>query len=489
MSIAKTLGDLTGKRQLLLALVAGAVLGLVQAPWSFPLAFLLAIPVLFWLHSGAEGRWRATLIGWWGGFGYFALTLSWIVEPFMVDAARDGWMAPFALVLIACILALSWGLAFGIAKRGNLLALAIFWTLMELGRAYVLTGFPWGLLAYGWADTPVMQMAALIGVHGTAFLTLLAVMLLADRRWITGGAILLMMWGFGSYRLSQTPPPAASLTVRIVQPNAAQHLKWLPEFASVFYERHLELSRASSPLKPDIIIWPEAAVPFIPARRPDLMQQIAQIADGAVILLGARRIDEAGNWYNGMVLLDQLGNIVDSYDKYHLAPFGEYVPFASILSKTGIKALTGGAFTPGSGPKTLSDGHIPPFLPLICYEAIFPQHARVNGPRPDWIVQITNDAWFGQFSGPYQHLIMARVRAIEQGLPLARSANTGISAVIDPFGRIIKALPLGEQGYIDAALPAPLPQTLYGRFGDWPMGIFLLALGIWQYFAAMRRKP
>ncbi len=179
---------------------------------------------------------------------------------------------------------------------------------------------------------------------------------------------------------------------------------------------------------------------------------------------------------------------VDSYDKHHLVPFGEYVPLQGVLSKTGLSALTGTGWTAGEGPRVISHGDTPPFLPLICYEAIFPQHASVDDERPDWIVQITNDAWFGKFSGPYQHLAQARVRAIEQGLPLARSANTGVSAMVDPYGRVVESISLGEMGVIDAALPAPLPETLYSRSGNMPIAGILLLLTIIQLLPYKRRR-
>jgi apolipoprotein N-acyltransferase len=187
------------------------------------------------------------------------------------------------------------------------------------------------------------------------------------------------------------------------------------------------------------------------------------------------------------VVIDPTGAIISSYDKHHLVPFGEYVPMQSVLSRTGLTELTGRGFATGRGARVIDAGGVPPFLPLICYEAIFPQHASVDGQRPDWIIQITNDAWFGDLSGPYQHLAQSRVRAIEQGLPLARSANTGISAMIDPFGRITASMGLGEMGGIDVALPAPLKPTVFSRFGDLPAGVLLMLLIIYQLFSRSKR--
>ncbi len=490
MGVAVRVGGLEGWRQLLLALTAGAALGLVQAPWSFPLAFFAALPVIYWLHSGAISSRRAALVGWFAGLGYFGLTLAWIVEPFLIDIARDGWMAPFALFFMAAGLAAFWAAAFWLAPRNRTLMLIVLWSLAELARSYFFTGFPWGLTGYGWLDTPIMQMASVIGVHGVGFMTMVGVALMLRRqmmRVVSGALIFTLMWAFGTYQLSKPVAPRADeYIVRIVQPNVEQKLKWLPEFQQTFFQRQLDLSaRVGSP---DIVIWPEAAVPFLPEERADLLQDISFAAKGAEVILGARRRDESGNWYNRLVLLNSDGVLIDSYDKFHLVPFGEYVPFQSILSKTGISTLTGTGWTAGEGPRVISSGDAPPFLPLICYEAIFPSHLSVDGARPDWIVQITNDAWFGEFSGPYQHLAQARVRAIEQGLPLARSANTGISTMVDPFGRMIEAIPLGQMGVIDVALPARLPETLYSRGGDWPIAGFLLLLTLLQLLSYNRRR-
>ena len=490
MGVAARVGGLEGWRQLLLAFVAGAALGLAQAPWSFPLAFFAALPVIFWLHSGAARQRRVAVVGWVTGLGYFGLTLAWIVEPFLVDIARHGWMAPFALFFMAAGLAAFWAAAFWLAPRGRTLMLIVLWSLVELARSYVFTGFPWGLIGYGWVETPIIQMTSIIGVHGVGFLTMSAVALLLRRQVlpvVSGALIFTLMWSFGSYQLSNPVALRADeYVVRIVQPNVEQQLKWLPEFQQTFFQRHLDLSANDG--APDMVIWPEAAVPFLPEDRADLLQDISFATNGAEVILGARRRDESGNWYNRLVLLNSDGVLIDNYDKHHLVPFGEYVPLQSILSKIGLSALTGRGWTAGEGPRVISSGDTPPFLPLICYEAIFPQHASVDGARADWIVQVTNDAWFGKFSGPYQHLAQARVRAIEQGLPLARSANTGVSAMVDPFGRVIEGIPLGEMGVIDVSLPAPLPETLYSRSGDWPIAGILLLLTLLQLLPAKRRR-
>ncbi len=499
MTVPEKLAGLTGKRQMLMAFSGGAALGLVQAPWSFPAAFFIAIPVLFRVQSGATSARRAALLGWLAGLAYFGLTLSWLVEPFMVDAASQGWMAPFALFFMAAGLAVFWAVAFGLAQRGNLLLFAVFWTALELARSYLFTGFPWALIGYGWVDTPLMQAASVIGVPGVGFLTLVSILLLVDgglrRRGVaalSGAAILVAMWAGGMVRLSQPVSPRAEpFTVRLVQPNAAQELKWLPEFMPVFFERQLALTAGDGGPQPDLVIWPEAAVPFIPAARRDLLMRMTVAAKGARVVFGARRVDAANNWYNSLYMLDPSGEISAVYDKQHLVPFGEYIPLSGLIWRLGIDsltALTGNGFTAGQRAQLIGTQKVPPFLPLICYEAIFAQDIPRTGPRPQWLLQITNDAWFGKFSGPYQHLAQARVRAIEQGLPLVRVANTGVSVVTDPYGRILKILPLGVAGAVDAVLPAPLEPTIYSRTGDWPVGGLLAALAILQLFRLRRKR-
>ncbi len=458
-----------------LAILAGLALALGQAPFNFPWLAIVALPLLLWLLGKTCCRKGGFAVGWGAGLGYFGLTLSWIIEPFLVDAERYGWMAPFALGLMAGGMALFWGLGFALSQRWpNALVLAGFWTLAELLRSYIFTGFPWALMAYNWVETPVIQAASLIGVHGLGFLIVLAGgLLLGKRSAVLAVLIMAGLTGYGLWRL-QTPLEETGLTVRLIQPNAVQSQKWDPAYIPVFYQRQLALSASIG--KPDIVIWPEAAIAYLPDEQPVVRSQITMAAQAPVIL-GARRRDAEGV-YNSLFMLNEDSSIEDVYDKYHLVPFGEYMPLQGLAKKWGLKGLAeqmGASNSFGTGPKILSGEGVPPFLPLICYEAIFPQ--GVAGPRPEWLVQITNDAWFGERSGPYQHLAQARVRAIEQGLPLARAANTGISAMVDPLGRITASLPLGVDGFVDAPLAKPLPPTVLARSGQWPViGVIVLFL-------------
>lgn len=494
---------LRGVSALALAVLLGAILALAQPPLSWVFVIFVALPALLWLVDGAPRPRAAFGRGWAAGAGYFGAGMFWIVEPFLVDPVRHGWMAPFALIGLAGGLALFWGAAFAAARvfwrRGpsRALVLACLWTTAELARSYLLTGFPWALLGYGWIETPVMQTAAVIGPHGLGFLTLVAGLLPAAAAGRAGAAGALAIaaalvgaaWGYGAWRLAGPAPVRADpVVVRLVQPNIPQHLKWRPELQQSFYDRQIAATRAPGAPRPEVTIWSETAVPFVLGYADDLLAEAAAAAaPEGVLALGIRRLEagpEGEAWFNSLAVLRPDGTPSAVYDKHRLVPFGEYIPFAGTIARLGLPrldTLTLSGFAPGPGPRLLSVPGLPPFLPLVCYEAIFPQEMRAPEGRAEWIVQVTNDAWFGELAGPYQHLAQARARAIEQGLPLARAANTGVSAMIDPYGRIEAAIPLGVEGHIDAVLPAPLDQTTYAWTGDLPcmlsvLGIFVLTV-------------
>ena len=470
-------------------------MALAQPPVSWPVALFVALPILFALVDATGSARVAFGVGWAAGAGHFAAGLFWIFEPFLVDAPRHGWMAPFALVFMAGGLALFWAAPFALARRWwpvgpeRVALLAGLWTLAEFARAHVLTGFPWALVAYAWIETPVYQLAAWGGPHLLGFATLLAGLapgLAPLGGGIAAAAAVAVAWGLGTLRLSEPIAPRAEpLIVRLVQPNAPQALKWRPDMQQLYFERHLEETRAPADPTPDVVIWSETAVPFVLGYA-DALQAEAAAAAGpdALLVLGLRRLDatpERELWYNSLAALTPDGHAFAVYDKHHLVPFGEYIPLAERLARLGVApaTLTRTGFAAGPGPRVVSAPGAPPFLALICYEAIFPHRMRAPEGRPEWIVQVTNDAWFGEAAGPYQHFAQARARAIEQGLPLARAANTGVSAMIDARGQVVESLELGVAGRIDAALPPALPPTAYARFGDLPaLAFILLAIGL-----------
>lgn len=467
-----------------LALGAGAALGL--QPFGVWGATLAALAVIIWRLAPA----RPDAVFWHGlaaGLGWFGLSLSWIVEPFLVEPEIYGWMAPFALFLMALGGALFWAVPIWLAARvthgwrARAAAIPAALVLSDWLRGWIFTGFPWARIGHVWVDTPVAQGGAWIGAVGLSLITL-ALASAPSLAWRPGrqraigflpGAALAILatgaiWAAGLSRLAQPLPPDRDIVLRIVQPNAEQRLKWDPEWSAVFFRRLLDLS--AEPGRRDLVIWPETAVNFLLNDADDLLPVMSNAA-GAPLVLGIQR-QEQGRFFNSLALLSRDGSLLSSYDKFHLVPFGEYIPWGDAMARIGINAFAaqqGNGYSRGPGPSIMSVDGLPDFQPLICYEAIFPQHLRGLDHRPGWILQATNDGWFGRFSGPYQHLAQARLRAIETGLPLIRAANTGVSAVIDARGTIRDSLPLGAAGKIDAALPGALTATFWQRTGPLPV--------------------
>ncbi|WP_246039888.1 apolipoprotein N-acyltransferase [Sulfitobacter sabulilitoris] len=474
--------------QLLVAAALGAVGALGQEPHNFALVLPLVMVMAFVMLRRQTHAGRAALTGWALGAGYFAVSLLWIVEPFQIDAARYGWMAPFALALLAGGLALFWGLAFWAARRLSRRAfpLVLTWTAAELLRAYLFTGFPWASPPQVLVSALAGQSLAWVGPHGAMLWMCLMAWALSYPAVYRGGTALRLgqtLLLIATVTLVMLPPARApsALTetwVRLIQPNAPQKEKWQPDKIRMFYERQLALTAAPpapAARAPDLVVWSETAIPWLLEAAPPALEQIAEAAGGTPVILGVQR-REAGTLYNSLVLLDGQGGVAQTYDKHHIVPFGEYLPFGNLLGRFGLRGLAaadGNGYGRGPGARLLDLGALGTALPLICYEAVFAHDVNAAPSRPGMLIQITNDAWFGQTSGPQQHLAQARMRAIEQGLPMMRAANTGISAMIDPRGRIVQSLALGQAGYVDAALPAALPPTLYSRTGDTPLVIFL----------------
>lgn len=466
----------------LLTLACGVLLAQALAPvqflWGVPVALALVSAQVLRVNSVRGGAW----LGWLFGLGYFCFGLSWIVEPFQVDPDRHAWMAPFALLFLAGGLALFWALAFGLATRFSksgprVFALIIVWSLAEFGRAYLFTGLPWAAFGQFWIDSPAAVLLPWVGPHGVAFLTLAAVLplgLVRQKPLLAGVPVSLAL---GLLLILPTPPAAVltQKTVRLVQPNAPQDQKWHPDYRWGFVRRQLTYTSAQP--RPDLIVWPETAVPQLLNNADDTLAVIAGSADGVPLITGIQRYQDQ-RYFNALIVLGASGETRQIYDKAHLVPFGEYVPFGNVMARlgiTGFASQNGSGYSAGPGSQIL-DLAIGKALPLICYEAVFPQLLNGGPVRADMLIQITNDAWFGTYSGPYQHLVQARMRAAEQGLPMIRVANTGVSAMIDGHGRIRENLAMGEAGFIDAQLPQPLPPTFYSRTGDLPVFVLLLML-------------
>jgi apolipoprotein N-acyltransferase len=501
-----------GWRRWLIAFVAGAASALAMAPFdAWPVLFF-TFPTLVWLIDGAAaGRWGGLMVaavtGWWFGFGYFVAGLYWIGYAFLVDAPTFGWMMPFAVIGLPAVLAVYTGVGVALARmlwtRGGtrILALAAALTATEWLRGHLFTGFPWN--AFGYALTSPLALAqsvSVVGIWGLTFITVAVAAspaALADDRaesrrpWLPlllGLVVLAGLGGWGALRLQRTPTQlVANVHLRIMQPNLQQDVRFNYAARKEVMDRYIALSnRITGPNSHGVhdathLIWPESPFPFILTREPDALAQIANLLSPSTVLItGATRLPENfdpadPHAYNSMYVIDHDGSILSLYDKVHLVPFGEYLPFERILERLGLQELTKqqGGFLAGSSRRLIDVPGAPRALPLICYEIIFPGEVAPAGERAGWMVNITNDGWFGISTGPYQHFQQARMAAIEQGLPLARAANTGISAVVDPVGRILKSLPLGSEGDLDSPLPRPIAAPIYAHIGDLPALIML----------------
>jgi apolipoprotein N-acyltransferase len=506
-----------------LALFAGALSALAMAPFNAWPVLFVSFPIAVWLIDGAAaGNWRgvpaAAMSGFWFGLGYFVPGLYWIGNAFLVDASTFAWLIPFAALGLPAYLALFTALGFALARllwtrdASRLLALAIGLTISEWLRGHLLSGFPWNAFGYALSEPLALaQTASLIGLWGMTFLTVAifaspAVLIDGSSRgrkpWIAPVMALLLLAAMGVYgavRLSLRPTVLTKVKLRIMQPNLQQDVKFNYSAKADVMQKYLTLSdRASGPQSTgvrdaNILIWPESAFPFFLTREADAMAEIADLLPkGTVLITGSVRAPERPpgaritRAYNSIYVIDHDGSVLSVYDKLHLVPFGEYLPFQDWMEKLGFVQLTKvqGGFIAGTRRRVMEIPDAPRALPLICYEVAFPGSIATRDDRPGWIVNLTNDGWFGISTGPYQHLQQARLRAIEEGLPLVRAANTGISAVIDPSGRIVASLGLGIEGVLDASLPAAQPPTVYARLRDIP----ILVVGALALLLVIRRR-
>lgn len=512
-----------GWRRRLIALAAGALSALAMAPFNAWPVLFLTFPTLVWLIDGAGvGRWggvaAAAAIGWWFGFGYFVAGLYWIGYAFLVDAPDFGWLMPIAVIGLPAVLAIY--TAFGVAlaralwTRGALriLALAAALTISEWLRGHLLTGFPWN--AFGYALTAPLALAQAASLFGIWGLTFIAIAVFASpatlsddptetrKPWLPlalGILVLAALGGFGVWRLDRMPTRLVDgVHLRIMQPNLQQDVRFNYAAKQEVMNRYIALSNEASSAQTQgmggttQLIWPESPFPFFLTREADALAQISNLLpQNSVLITGAMRLADPDNpaqsgVYNSIYVIDHSGSIAAVYDKVHLVPFGEYLPLEHILERLGLEELTRqrGGFLAGDRHRLITVPGAPVTLPLICYEVIFAGEVMPTSPRPGWIVNVTNDGWFGISTGPYQHFQQARVSAIELGLPLARAANTGISAVVDPLGRILNSLPLGTEGVFDAPLPRAIGAPIYARVGDAPaFALVLVAL-----IAVVRRR-
>lgn len=489
---AAWLATLIGWRRALAAALAGAVCAAAFAPYFFLPALAVGFTVLVWLLDGAERPRVAAVVSFLFAYGYGVTGLWWMREAFFVDADRFGLLWPLAVFGVPLLLAPYFAITGALARRylwlpgfGRLVALTLAWSLAEFLRSTMLTGLPWNLAGYVWAiSDSTIQAAAITGADGLTVLTVLLAMVPAlligatrrDLAWAAGIVVLMVgLFSWGAWRLTTTPTDLQpGQWVRLVQPSIDQGAKWQPEQRRAVAQRLLDLSVAPGADKATLVIWPETATPFLVADEPRLRQLIGLgLRPDGIALIGTVRASPRGQGpdqiWNSMIALDHGGDVLAIYDKAHLVPFGEFMPLRGLFSLIKLDQLAVGAidFSFGDSPRTIALPGLPPIRPLICYEAIFPREVATAEPRAGLLVNITNDAWFGSSAGPHQHFAMARFRAVEQGLPMLRAANTGISAIVDPLGRVIAELGLNQIGVVDGPLPvATKNSTIYSRTGD-----------------------
>lgn len=497
-----------------LALVAGLLAGLAHPPFNIWIG-LLGYPVLMLLAERSVRVRGAFWMGWLFGFAYFLIGCWWVAEAFFVNPAQ-AWMAPFAASLLPAGIGLFVGGAttlYRALKPQGLARIALFvvcFSGFEWLRGHVLTGFPWNPVGASWiAGSAPSQLASVTGVYGLGVVTLLVAcsfgpLMLAGRdrkAWLVAGcgvALLAGLFGFGSYRLATTQVQPSNMMVRIVQANVAQENKWSEDYYNDILQRYLDLTAKPAKRTPDVVIWPESALPDLANNvfaREDARAIAASLKKGQVLLAGLSRADvvpgQDVQYFNSLFALTALGEeglrIDAIYDKHRLVPFGEYLPLGDLMGSIGVRSLVQmpADLSAGPSPSPISIPGMPQVQPLVCYESLFPGFTDARAAtRPAWIVNVSNDAWFGQTSGPLQHLNLASYRAIETGLPMARATPTGVSALIDPLGRIVEGSRIGrgEARAVDVWLSKPLSVTPFGLWGQIPYWILMCALSLAYIF-------
>jgi apolipoprotein N-acyltransferase len=491
-----------------IAFALGSLSVLAMAPYEWPIVLLFTLSGLYvLLSSGSEGK-AAFLYGWSFGFGYFVFGLSWIGNALLVEGNEYAWAYPLALTVLPALLGFFpafavylWRKLYDPFTLPGFLGFTASLSLFEWLRGNILTGFPWNLFGYTWAGfLPVAQIASFSDVYCLTALTILwasaAGFLFiykagtAKKMSVAGVLILTFVASllFGVNRLKTPPIDRDDISFVLVQPNISQSEKWTADLLPQHFNTHLDLTEsegltAPKSVKTTYVIWPETAIPLPFTAHPDAKSMIAQALqyypETAFLLSGAvtRSLDEKG-YHNSLVTYNRDGEIVQTFNKFHLVPFGEYMPLQEILPLSPVVGFSG--FKSGPGPQTVSVSEGFSFSPLVCYEIIFPGHVTAKDePRPDAIINVTNDSWYGISAGPYQHFAQARFRAIEEGIPVIRVANSGFSGVIDPHGKIISRTELYEKKTLRINLPQSLKKKNYISYLS--IGMILLTLII-SYF-------
>lgn len=456
---------------------------------------------LLLLVNTAQNKKQAFSAGYWFGFGFFSFGLAWVNNALLVHPEQTGWLVPITFLISGAFLGLF--LAFPAllsflfkSLPARWLALGSWIVIFEWLRSWILTGFPWNLWGSCLAvNSALIQGASVIGTYGLSLILILTssapTFILnapSKRKIVTVSAsvasVILLLWAFGTWRLSNRINESSETKIRFVQPSISQTVKWSKELQQQHFQKYIELSRSQPLTDIAAVIWGETASPYqLDMDSPAMQQALQAVPDNGFLITGQVRYEDNyyGGWWllNSALAINHQGVIEDSYDKSHLVPFGEYIPLREYLPDF-IRpvANTIGTFKPGTGPRNIKLPTLPPFGIQICYEIIFPHHIITQNPKPEWLINLTNDGWYGISSGPYQHLVSTRLRAAEEGITIARSANSGISALINPYGETIAELGLSEEGILDAALPKQLQiPTVYNRLGNF-LPLLLCSVGI-----------
>ena len=486
----------------LAALFLGAITTLALPPFNHQLILLVTLPAFLILIISEEKIKKAFWTGWAFGFGHFVTGLYWISISLLVEPEKFAWLIPFAVSLVPAFLSIYIGIVSVIIKIFSfrswilLIFFASVWTGAEILRGALFTGFPWNLIGYTWTDNlEILQITSIIGIYGLSFLTVflfcIPVLMLNFRKFneekqvsfnlvpvpiVIGGIIIALMWRWGDYRLNNAAGNLSDINVHLIQANIKQDMKWDDKKRFDNFIKHLEMSKEAVAKQPEsetnYFVWSETSIPYVLEKNKELLMLIDDyLPDNSYVFTGALRVSDGvdgdingkGIW-NSLYVIGGDGEILNHYDKSLLVPFGEFVPFRNILPSF-VKKITHGMgdFSSGDGAKSIEIEGVETFSPYICYEIIFPSYFIDNANRPTWLLNITNDAWFGNSTGPYQHKEIARVRSVELGIPLARTANTGISIVTDAHGRELDSIKLNEEGVISTKLPKDIEPTVYSK--------------------------
>ncbi len=492
-----------GKSRYAFALLYGAVAALAFPPFNAVVALWFCFPALVFLLQGTKNRRQAFAVGWCFSFALLVVSLYWITGSMLVDIRSFWWAVPLSLTGLPAMFAFYYGAAalaakrWGLQRLDGLLVLALAWFLADVARGHLMTGFPWDVTGYVWGDIlPVMQIASVIGIYGLTLLTLVLVVLPAAlfkpvrNRFSAPVFVMSLIFlaavaGWGSWRLARAPDETVpDVRLRLVQTNVAQNRKWQDSEREKNFQDLLDITFAPAEKPVTHFIWPETATAYYLTENNERRKEIAaRMPPGAHLVTGVVRRGPNENleldYYNSMIAMDSRGNVVAGYDKFHLVPFGEYIPFNSLLNIRTLVVI-GSGFTAGEGPRSMRVAGLPPFSPLICYEVIFPGGVIDETDPPQFLLNATNDAWYEHTIGPYQHFMIARTRAIEEGLPLVRVANKGVVAVTDAYGRVKAQIGWDKATFVDSDLPKALPEkTPFRRFGPkllWALAGALLAL-------------